>query len=105
MSSYFDTMAGCVGNDGKLLKLVIRQFGWYLRQVNEECWQSDLERLGPFESSFGLIEEQVITKEGDPSLDPAMFIQRIHTIAHDLARARIRLRGSRYAGDNPPIPY
>ena len=101
MSSYFDTMATCVNDPKQLAALVLRQYGWYLRKLSNECLVRDLERFAVISRRMFEIERRF--KEG--KLDPSMVVEELHDLAHNLARANIRLRGGRRAMDNPPLPY
>lgn len=96
MSSYFDTMASCVYDPKYLVELVRRQYKWYLGKLMREVLAKDRDKLFQLMRKFDAIEEEK---------DPSREIQEIHTFAHDLARAGIKLRGGRRAMDNPPIPY
>lgn len=100
MSSYFDRMSRCVDNPKEFVSLVRDQYRWYLRQLNQEVLVKDLNRLNEFIYKFEDIQNKELCQR-----DPAWEIQEMHTFAHELANARIRLRGGRRAGDNPPIPY
>ena len=100
MSSYFDTMAGCVENPKEFVRLVRRQYRWYLRKLGREVLVRDLERLHELIREFDGIKDRKLCQE-----DPAREIQEMHTLAHKLVQAGIRLRGRQKALDNPPIPY
>lgn len=96
MSSYFDTMASCVYDPKYIVELVRRQYKWYLRKVLDEALTKEKDKVMGFMRKFDAIKEEK---------DPGREIQEIHTFAHNLASAGIRLRGGRRAMDNPPIPY
>jgi len=100
VSSYFDRMARCVNDPREFVALVRDQYRWYLRKLNEECLAKDLRRLNELIDRFEKIKDKELCKS-----DPYWEIQEMHTFAHELAMANIRLRGGRRATDNPPIPY
>lgn len=100
MSSYFDRMSRCVDNPKEFVALVRDQYRWYLGKCNEECLAKDHERLFQLICEFDAIKDKEICKN-----DPAWEIQEMHTFAHELGSAGIRLRGGRRASDNPPLPY
>lgn len=97
MSSYFDKMAVCLNDPVRFVDLVRSQYRWYLHEVNQGCWRADLEKVNAIIDRFDQIQTDV--------REPWLTLQEYHSLAHDLARARIRLRGGGRAGDNPPIPY
>lgn len=97
MSSYFDKMAVCLNDPVRFVDLVRGQYRWYLHEVNQECWRADLGKVNAIIDRFEHIQFDF--------LDPGLTLQEYHSLAHDLARANIRLRGGRRAMDNPPIPY
>ena len=104
MSSYFDTMARCavLGTGAwEVVALVRRQYGHYLHELNRDVLVKDLDRLNQLISEFESIKDQ---PESGPAVTPEYVIQEMHSFAHKLGSARIRLRGGRYASDNPPIP-
>jgi len=100
MSSYFDRMSRCVNNPKEFVALVRDQYRWYLHECNQECLAKDLERLNQLVFKFEAIKDKELCQK-----DPAWELQEMHTFAHELASAGIRLRGNRRATDNPPIPY
>lgn len=100
MSSYFDRMSRCVNNPKEFVSLVRDQYRWYLRELNQEVLVKDLEKLNKLIYEFEAIKDKEICKR-----DPAWEIQEMHTFAHTLASAGIRLRGSRRVSDNPTFPY
>uniref|UniRef100_A0A6M3LUM7 Uncharacterized protein n=1 Tax=viral metagenome TaxID=1070528 RepID=A0A6M3LUM7_9ZZZZ len=100
MSSYFDRMSRCVNNPGEFVSLVRDQYRWYLRNLNQEVLVKDLDKLNQLIYKFEAIKDKEFCQR-----EPAWEIQEMHTFAHELGGAGIRLRGGRRAGDNPPIPY
>lgn len=100
MSSYFDRMSRCVGDSHEFVSLVRDQYRWYLRKLSEECLTKDLGKLNNLIYQFEAIKDKDFCQK-----DPAWEIQEMHSFAHELATAQIRLRGGRVATDNPPIPY
>lgn len=98
MSSYFDRM-GAIASDStgrELVNLVYDQYRWYLRQLEEEVLVKDREKLYSF--SHRLDEINLVG-------NPYWVIQEMHSLAHDLGRAQIRLRGKIIASDSPRRPY
>jgi len=100
VSSYFDRMARCVNDPKEVAALVRDQYRWYLHKLNRECWVRDLYKLNQLMIKFDKIKDKELCKD-----DPYFEIQEMHSFAHELAMANIRLSGGRRATDNPPIPY
>lgn len=100
MSSYFDRMSRCVNNPKEFVALVRDQYRWYLRDLNQKCLSKDLDKLNKLIYEFEAIKDEELYQK-----DQAWEIQEMHTFAHKLGNAGIRLRGGGRAGDNPPIPY
>ena len=100
MSSYFDRMARCARDPREVVALVRNQYKWYLTKLNREVLNQDLDKLNLLIAEFDRIKEEPLAQQ-----DPVWEIQEMHSFAHKLAMANIRLRGGRKATDNPPIPY
>ena len=100
MSSYFDRMSRCVTEPREVVSLVRDQYRWYLRDIADECLVKERERLYELQADFDRIKEAEAGQR-----NPLWELQMMHDFAHKLGSARIQLRGGRFAGDNPPIPY
>jgi len=93
-------MARCARDPREVVALVRDQYKWYLTKLNREVVNQDLDRLNLLIAEFDKIKEEPLAQQ-----DPDWEIQEMHTFAHKLAQANIRLRGGRKAMDNPPFPY
>jgi len=93
-------MGRCLNNPVEFIKLVRDQYRWYLHTCNQECLVKDLGRLNDLIREFDKLKDDELCKQ-----DPIIELDKMHTFAHKLAQARIRLRGGRFVLDNPPIPY
>lgn len=98
MSSYFDTMAQCVADPWALVDHVYDTYERYLRDVSLDALVREMDKLADLQTTFYALKEKATKRE---HYNPGHAIQELHTFAHEFGTARIRLRGGRYAGDNP----
>ena len=108
MSSYFDTMESCLGRGDLLVQLVYKQYSRYLDTIAEECLGWEQDRLSEIIHRFWPLEERArklvqIPDLADGQYEFGQLLRELHDLAHDLGRARIRLRSGQYAGDNPGV--
>lgn len=101
MSSYFDTMARCADDPYEVAKLVARQYGAYLRDVAYKIRSE--RRLEEFHEYISVPAYLLERRLEAQKITPAMFIQELHSLAHNLGSMRIPLKSGKYAaaGDNP----
>lgn len=105
MSSYFDTMAQCLHDPRKFMKLIRHQYLRYLEDINRQCLVKELDRFNPklYEFQKKYTEEKI--DEAKTVEDLATMLQNMHSFAHSIGEMQIRIKGGGIAGDNPLTPY